>query len=1064
MSQYNTNNKNNTSYQPLSNTTNHAKRINQSSSTTNKPTAYDQSYYDSLNLISPNTIERGNGNKTAAVRQYVHVNKNNKSRRYTNQSNTTITPINTTIEESTMNKTIRSWYARLALTRIDSSNIKYILYMFVMLASLYAIYHVYDHYISELLYNSKYKDITIVTVILHDSLVTPLQYKNTLDNWITYIKPHDIQLFTDRTEICSLYGVYSAVQCTIINDKCINTEYSKPYVHCMLQQFDEHVDTSLIAFLQPDQHLTDQSLLAIEHIRTRYNDYVMIGSDQPLSDVQHMLSDSKTTRIQHLSLMIYNREFWSIQSMPSFIYGATQWDNWLLMKLILSEQYHTIDISSTLDNLPKQYVALSNNQYDQSRQQRSTQYNKQLILQYSDIPYGLGHTYNSDMKIVGLCESDDNKDELIPEIGCAVVVNSDQSHSVEYCRYVSESGWLNLVTVNTGYVSLALNWLCWNSHINYTNYIVLAGDKQMYKRLVARGHGVLKLPSSPDKSNVLLHDTIEYQQLKLNHLLYAREVLDSGYHVLISSIDMIYTQSPFHHLHPSADIQGSSIQSDSYDLSSRFLAIRSTNDGKTILNNIIQCQTSNIQYYQQQVALTSTARDTTNDIVHTVDYCINQVTAQQLQSSITASKHMLSPLLFPTAEQFFKQHTPQYAGVNPVVVYSTATTNALKEAQYREYNLWHGKNSDTLTCQPDPIPIEYNNELDNKPWILTIQIITGTQPGMLHQLLASIVAADYHMIHSQQTINLKIYIDEPNNNDKSTYLQIQSIVSSLQWSYGSIDTVYHKSHSGLFGHWPGNTVQNNELILYLDEYALVHKSYYTVIQQLITQYYLNQSQYDAQMIGISLAAQNIILGEPNLTSKMINGIYDAHTTDTLSLHKSTIFYRAQTINFNGQLLFPIHYQNYVAWLNNVKLQLQSRPITPCVPNLITNRLWLIEQSHNTTEHHHSEYEHIPLWIQWYIRYMYEKGYYTGVVNQQHNVVYDRDTSRYHDIIHANIAINDMYDTIHTMQWPELHNTPIFDYHMRLVRYSNTLQYRSSLAAVEHIDQCIMQNQYNHTTP
>ena len=48
---------------------------------------------------------------------------------------------------------------------------------------------------------------------------------------------------------------------------------------------------------------------------------------------------------------------------------------------------------------------------------------------------------------------------------------------VIFTKRASHDGYLVVLTINSGYLPMAMNWVCWAERIHFKNYILIAEDK-----------------------------------------------------------------------------------------------------------------------------------------------------------------------------------------------------------------------------------------------------------------------------------------------------------------------------------------------------------------------------------------------------------------------------------------------------------------------------------------------------------------------------------------------------------------------------------------------------------
>lgn len=93
------------------------------------------------------------------------------------------------------------------------------------------------------------------------------------------------------------------------------------------------------------------------------------------------------------------------------------------------------------------------------------------------------------------------------------------------------------------------------------------------------------------------------------------------------------------------------------------------------------------------------------------------------------------------------------------------------------------------------------------------------------------------------------------SNDKKV-----TFISIYRWPHGPLSIIKHTKHIGLLGQWTIGT-DHPEVQIFFEDDLVVSPDYYIFIKEAIKFYYLNQSNYDSRMYGLSLQHQHTVVGQ-----------------------------------------------------------------------------------------------------------------------------------------------------------------------------------------------------------
>lgn len=316
---------------------------------------------------------------------------------------------------------------------------------------------------------------------------------------------------------------------------------------------------------------------------------------------------------------------------------------------------------------------------------------------------------------------------------------------------------------------------------------------------------------------------------------------------------------------------------------------------------------------------------------------------------------------------------------------------------------------------------------------LRIKVLTFNRPSSLQRLLDSLYEASYE---DDQNIELEIFIDYPSNmTDTKTieaWQSAQSIAHSFNWEHGPSRVTQHKEHRGLVGQWT-TTWQpkdnDQEICLFLEDDTIVSKEFYIWIKRMTINYYLNPANYDPHMYGFALQLQHTILGE---TLKERYGSRKVHEL----LFNSSHLYRYQLIGTWGGVFFPQHWREFLNWIQVKQLQYEGVSFSgfqPCVPTLLSNRWWQPKPH--------------KVWEQWFIRFIYEKGWYNVYTNFPGTIsLVGNYREAGENFKETKGLMNSVIDhlTENLLMTPPLSSLPLYDFHFKRIRDPSLLSVRNSI--------------------
>ena len=127
-----------------------------------------------------------------------------------------------------------------------------------------------------------------------------------------------------------------------------------------------------------------------------------------------------------------------------------------------------------------------------------------------------------------------------------------------------------------------------------TNFLFHAADEAIYQRLLDLGAPVVYYESDPARefrlantpgAHAVDYGTVAYQALMNTRTTLIYKILQKGYNVLLSDVDIVYLRNPFQYLNTSLDLQGGAHKGNK--VTGGFLYLRATAATKALWARIV---------------------------------------------------------------------------------------------------------------------------------------------------------------------------------------------------------------------------------------------------------------------------------------------------------------------------------------------------------------------------------------------------------------------------------------------------------------------------------------------
>jgi hypothetical protein len=886
-----------------------------------------------------------------------------------------------------------------------------------------------------------------------DNAIYSIQY-NAIQSWLNQFNANQIHLYVDNAATCHhLYTLFPGINCYEITAK--NSQYNRPYINSVFNQMLDSTNPNQILIYLNGDIVIDETLAAtINTVQSNAevqskvnNNWVMVAQRTDLDIPNTLLFNykSKQTLANIVQLAEragklhgeYGIDFIAFpqsvylskqldSNFPDFLAGVYRWDNWLLSEFIIDSSINVIDVTETTHIIHQNNIDSNNPGKSLHQSRAGAVYNDNLVKKTSANNFMLGKVTNADYKLHSACSADKKgacKLELL--------INEAAAPEVLFARYANPDKYLAVLTVNSGYLPLAWEWVCSSARINFTNFLLLAEDMKSYREFKEAGIDNVWVPwGSPEQKEDADYGSVAFQTTMTFRTEFLMKVLQAGYHVMTADMDGLWLADPFQFMNNDWDLQGQTHKKTK--LSGGLIIVRSTPAGIYFWQSVIDCQRFNAKF------LAATPEGQYEPSKYTEQYCINELSRVMAKpnSQVSFKYGLLNEYLFPDGRGFFDLMQTQLEAEVPVIIHNNwivSVKNKLQRLIDWKFSAYDHSNKKCVQSYIDSAlvgPLAADRSLAS----LTIKVLsTGTKASQLQGLLDSLQNSMYD--HTA-VINLDILIDGGQNEESV------AIAKRTQWKFGKLNVFVSEKQQGVNALLINNklysdTSKDNDLVLVLEEDLVISPHFYSYLKALLDKYYLDPSQFDARLYGISLQSADVkVLGE-SLTNKF--GSIEINQV----LHESKKFQQAYKYQLPGQyanLFFPKAWRSFIKYLNDNQFNVDTglpanadSKFSPCVPTLISNK-WFNE---NPAGLH---------WQQWFARFAFDNAVYSlylHLPNNKHLAVKQEQ---------AALLLTEQ-DRGFFKALPAQRDLLLFDFHFHSIKTSDTLQYRAAIYNPLYFDQC-----------
>eukprot|EP00475_Leptophrys_vorax_P016497 TRINITY_DN2293_c0_g1_i5.p1 TRINITY_DN2293_c0_g1~~TRINITY_DN2293_c0_g1_i5.p1 ORF type:complete len:1039 (-),score=270.87 TRINITY_DN2293_c0_g1_i5:136-3252(-) len=845
---------------------------------------------------------------------------------------------------------------------------------------------------------------------------------NSITSWTRLVPAHNIIVFVADQFTCDhVKGKFPGVQCFLDID-CVDFHQRRTDVSCIWKLAREKATTEYLTYVNGDIILLDDFVATFKYLKQhRANKrFVAVGQRTDINikdfvdfstrqEVEKLFARAAVEGQYHgewgIDYFIHHRSVFDVTKIefPPFLAGVFRWDNWLLSQFVIEPNVDVVDATLSVRALHQDDAKRSGHW-----ERDGAPYNDALATKTSGYQYRIGNVFFADFLMNGQCLTD----------RCTLIENMDRdSDLVMMFRRKDKDLNLAVLTVNTGYMEMAMNWLCWARRVGFENFILLAEDQNSFRTFSSLGAPVVVVSGAPELKSAAEYGSREFQETMRYRTNFLYRVLDHGMNFMTADIDTVWMDNPFNHVDPDADLQGQ--QHKIENISGGLVYVKSTNAGLTLWKEVMRCQEKNIAFIMSHKPGTYTPSE------YDEQYCINQLSFKMISEG-KLKRALWKNNRFPDGRSFFEELLPQRTGVSPVVIHNNWIVGIENKIhRFKNWGMW-ALDSENKCVLPHRVSAP---ELTAEEVRFTVKVLTFDRQASLERLLRSLSNARYASDH----VKLIVSIDFPTSNaSEEVKVARQRVVETAQnfeWIHGEYLVEDLEEHRGLVGQWINswNPTTDNEILIVFEDDLEVSKWWFTWTRAAVNKYFVDKSQFDPRMFGIALQSQHTILGES------VERKYGEHHTSQLIPQGNHLF-RYQLVGTWGTILFPQQWREFVEWYHEKQVT-STEAFPACVPNVFSNT-W---------------YKQRPgrIWSQWIIRFAFEKGYYmlyTNFLNNMALVVNHREAGE--NFLESKGPSNEMLKSLTPVElsFPPLQSIPLYDFAFYQVKQPNPdiLAFRQNL--------------------
>lgn len=657
----------------------------------------------------------------------------------------------------------------------------------------------------------------------------------------------------DKSDCPFLVDVFGSIRCREV--PCFHPKTNRPVISCIFEEGEKIATTEFFSFVNGDIILSQDFISVVEWAVWSIPRFLLIGKrvdvqvTSLLSLPLHSLfgANSFTGELRKLGeehgewgidVFVYRVGDRPRRKFPPFVAGNWRWDNWLLSEFMAEGNVKVIDISKSAlilhqDKAKKQMMA---------KFRPASAYNNFLAHQSTGEKFQMGKITNADVIVTEGCSRS----------GCIMFQNTDIQMEILVLRRVSSGGYVVLLTVNSGYIDLFKNWLCWSRIFNFQNFIVLAEDGYSYNIAIQEGCTAFMQRGAPRKRTAVEYGSKEFQDTMTFRTNAVLSVLTSGFHAVIADLDTVWLEDPLPFFQPKCTLLGQTHKQTS--MSGGLVVVRGGHAGVRFWKQVIECQESNMEY------IANRALGTYDVSKYTEQECINQLGKAHAAKYSDFSYCLLPQLSFPDGRRFFEEKLPQLEGLVPTIIHNNWIKGKDNKAgRFKDWGLWLVK--EDYTCQVDHMsdsrPADYRKLRGIKIHLVDIGCLSCLEES-LNQLQKRLADRGPEF-YADLTVHL---VDERTPlfvGAVSSPTDRQTAVKSFEWTHGTKEVMTSISYLDLLKKMTDapkpHTDQGGDFVLVVDVASSLPQDLWQFVQGAAGVSNKTFADQNSQLMGYSIHQQ-----------------------------------------------------------------------------------------------------------------------------------------------------------------------------------------------------------------
>ena len=688
-----------------------------------------------------------------------------------------------------------------------------------------------------------------------------------------------------------------------------------------------------------------------------------------------------TNHSHSLHYFAYHRSHLDLSTFsPSILMGGGayyghQWEKILVAYLLLQDRVTLVDVTQAVTAVEMTHQDTSN------RTDSINSFNLLTATNSSSVPHlSLGRLENSHFVLMGKCPT------------CSLKENREADLPLILIRHANRDRQVIVILVNSVYLSLAFNWICRARFLGLDNYVMLAEDRVSYRILRKMNVPVVLRKDAPYMKQAAVTGSAEFQETLYLRALFFKEVVNLGFHLILSHLDTIWFEDPLPAMARS-DCDMYVQMEGGTRADGGILTVRSSPLGLQFAKDYLVCEQENWEF----ITVHGKSRFYYSDDPDM--NCVDLI-SQRLVRRNHLKRCLLDRSRYVGEVTFFDRQSSQHRAIYPAFVHINQASGLINKTRvFLDWDLWAVDDAAMVTipslrqahahgsiqCKAPPRQLDPPLFEERDSMRLIVNVLAATEHFALSQTLEHLAAAEYD---ARFPVDLRLTIQQPEH-DSSTntkqYVKTVAVARDFQWTAGKKTLIFLDTHVGptdrWLDHWTVGGDDEGEQIFQLALQAgqSLSVTWFTWVRAALNAYYYDPFQYQPQLMGLHLQHQFTIVGE-SPSSRFGSRVPSTVLSSAANASSILALYHYQFLPLFGTVFFPQHFLSFLHWYaaqNHSTVVSSSPPTTDtllhasfspiaCVPTLISN-LWYKEDP-------------IHYWYQWLIRFSFESGWYALYTN------------------------------------------------------------------------------------